>query len=164
MCIYLTCCAKWRMWCVRSSTPSEHRSIWWTKKPKSWSPVAIIGNVARSIRVPISPKSLAGYCATSKKPFLIRDAYEDLSVIDSQLQFDRRWDDVNQFRTRDVMCAPSLFKNELMGVVQVINSRASGFTEADLHLLQTISRPDRVCAVSHAALPRLGHHEEGGTR
>ena len=80
---------------------------------------AIIGNVSRTIRVPIREDSLAGFCAFTGRSFVIPDAYGDLSSIDPALRFDRSWDKVNQFRTRDVMCAPATFKGNVVGVVQV---------------------------------------------
>ncbi len=101
---------------------------------------AIVGNVSRTIRVPIREDSLAGYCALSGRSFVIPDAYGDLSFIDPKLRFDRSWDERNQFRTRDVMCAPAIFKGELTGVVQVINHRKSPFSESDLLPLQSVSR------------------------
>ena len=100
---------------------------------------AIIGNVSRTIRVPICEDSLAGYCALSGRSFVIPDAYGDLSFIDPKLRFDRSWDERNQYRTRDVMCAPAVFKGELMGVVQVINRRQRPFSETDLLPLQSVS-------------------------
>ena len=100
----------------------------------------IIGNVSRRIRVPICADSLAGYCALTGKSFVIPDAYGDLSGIDPQLSFDRSWDELNQYRTRDVMCAPALFKDEVMGVVQVINSKSGAFQDADLISLQSATR------------------------
>jgi signal transduction histidine kinase len=100
---------------------------------------AIIGNVSRTIRVPIREDSLAGYCALTGRSFAIPDAYGDLSFIDPKLRFDRSWDEMNQYRTRDVMCAPAAFKGELMGVVQVINCRLRPFREADLLPLQSVS-------------------------
>lgn len=102
--------------------------------------VAVIGNVARTIRIPISNASLAGFCAASGRAFIVPDAYGDLSAIDPRLRFDGRWDAENRFRTRDVMCAPVLFKGELTGVVQVINSKGTPFGKADLGRLCTISR------------------------
>jgi signal transduction histidine kinase len=101
---------------------------------------AIIGNVSRTIRIPICEDSLAGYCALTGRPFVIPDAYGDLSSIDPRLRFDRSWDEENQFRTCDVMCAPAVFKDEVMGVVQVINSKDNIFQEADLLPLQSVSR------------------------
>jgi signal transduction histidine kinase len=100
---------------------------------------AIVGNVSRTIRVPIREDSLAGYCALSGRSFVIPDAYGDLSIIDPNLRFDRSWDEINQYRTRDVMCAPAAFKGELMGVVQVINGKQRPFTESDLLPLQSVS-------------------------
>jgi signal transduction histidine kinase len=100
---------------------------------------AIIGNVSRTIRVPIREDSLAGYCALTGRSFLIPDAYGNLSFIDPKLRFDRSWDERNQYRTRDVMCAPAIFKGELMGVVQVINRRPHPFSETDLLPLQSVS-------------------------
>jgi signal transduction histidine kinase len=101
---------------------------------------AIIGNVSRTIRIPIGEDSLAGYCALTGRSFVISDAYGDLNAIDPKLRFDRSWDEVNQYRTRDVMCAPAAFKGELMGVVQVINRKERPFREADLLPLQSVSR------------------------
>jgi signal transduction histidine kinase len=100
---------------------------------------AVIGNVSRTIRIPISEDSLAGYCALSGGAFAIPDAYGDLSAIDPNLHHDSSWDEINQFRTRDVMCAPATFKGELMGVVQVINGKTRPFSEADLLPLQSVS-------------------------
>ena len=101
---------------------------------------AVIGNVSRTIRVPICEDSLAGYCALSGRAFVIPDAYGDLSAIDPKLRFDRSWDEANRYRTRDVMCAPATFKGELMGVVQVINGRERPFSEGDLLPLKSVSR------------------------
>jgi signal transduction histidine kinase len=100
---------------------------------------AIIGNVSRTIRVPIREDSLAGYCALTGRSFVIPDAYGDLSFIDPKLRFDRSWDERNQYHTRDVMCAPAIFKGDLMGVVQVINRRPRPFSESDLLPLQSVS-------------------------
>ena len=100
---------------------------------------AIIGNVSRTIRVPIREDSLAGYCALTGRSFVIPDAYGNLSSIDPKLRFDRSWDEINQYRTRDVMCAPAAFKGELMGVVQVLNRRQRPFCETDLLPLQSVS-------------------------
>lgn len=100
---------------------------------------AVIGNVSRTIRVPIREDSLAGYCALTGRSFVIPDAYGDLGAIDPKLRADHSWDEMNGFRTRDVMCAPATFKGELMGVVQVINGKQRPFCEDDLLPLQSVS-------------------------
>ena len=102
--------------------------------------VAVVGNVNRMIHVPIKPSSLAGFCAMTGRTFLVPDAYGDLSEIDPNLHFDRTWDEINNFRTRDVMCSPAMFKGDALGVVQVINSRTEPFTAEDLLPLKSLSR------------------------
>lgn len=111
--------------------------------------IAVVGNVTRRIRVPIRPDSLAGFCAVSGRAFLVPDAYGDLRGIDPALRFDRRWDEANRFRTRDVLCAPALFQGEVVGVVQVINRRQGVFGEHELAHLRTVSRLIG-CALHHA--------------
>jgi signal transduction histidine kinase len=126
---------------VCTGTHAERASIYLVDKAtEELDAVAVVGNVARMIRVPIAPTSLAGYCASSGRAFVVPDAYGDLSGIDPHVQFDARWDAINQFRTRDVLCAPALFKGEVMGVVQAINSRSAPFTNDDLPWLCTVSR------------------------
>lgn len=102
--------------------------------------VALIGNVARVIRVPIRKDSLSGFCALTRRDFVVADAYGDLSRISPDLRFDSSWDEINGFRTRDVMNCPVTFKDELLGVVQVINSKSAPFSEVDLIPLRSISR------------------------
>ena len=101
---------------------------------------AVIGNVPRMIKIPISDKSLAGYCARNSTPLCIQDAYGDLSHISSSLVFDKKWDEINNFRTKDVICAPVVFKEELVGVVQAINCMSRSFDQSCLPMLKSIAR------------------------
>ncbi len=101
---------------------------------------AFIGNVSRIIRIPISNNSLAGFCALSGRSFVVPDAYGDLSSIDLRISFDRTWDEINQFRTRDVMCAPAFFKDQVIGVVEVMNSKGKPFSNENLPPLRSIGR------------------------
>ena len=101
---------------------------------------AMVGNITRTIRIPICKSSLAGFCAVTGRAFVVENAYGDLSGIDPELQFDARWDRINGFRTRDVICAPATFKGQTRGVVQAINSKGKPFNATDLPALQTISR------------------------
>ncbi|MBT3200934.1 MAG: GAF domain-containing sensor histidine kinase [Phycisphaerales bacterium] len=101
---------------------------------------AMIGNIAKTIRIPICKSSLAGFCAVTHQAFVVSDAYGDLSDIDPELKFDASWDKLNNFRTRDVMCAPAIFKGEMCGVVQAINSKNRPFGNEDLPAMETISR------------------------
>jgi len=102
--------------------------------------IAFIGNVSQAIIIPINKKSLAGYCASTQKSFVVPDAYGDLSNIDPNISFDKSWDEKNEFQTRDVICAPAMFQNEVMGVIQVINSKGEPFQESDIETLTNIGR------------------------
>jgi K+-sensing histidine kinase KdpD len=102
--------------------------------------VAVVGNVSQSIIIPINNESLAGYCALTKQSFVVPDAYGDLSYLDARIKFDRSWDRINNFRTRDVICTPAIFKGETIGVVQVINSKEDRFHESDILPLENLSR------------------------
>ena len=103
--------------------------------------VAVVGNVAQTIRVPIEETSLAGYCALHERPLVVPDAYGDLRGIAPALRFDASWDRRNGFRTRDVLCAPARFRDRIVGVVQAINRRGRRpFGPEDLPALLHVSR------------------------
>ncbi|MDP6546504.1 MAG: GAF domain-containing sensor histidine kinase [Phycisphaerae bacterium] len=101
---------------------------------------AMVGNITRTVRIPICKNSLAGFCALTGRAFVVEDAYGELGDIDPELKFDSRWDRINGFRTRDVICAPATFKGQIRGVVQAVNSRGNPFSADDLPALKTISR------------------------
>ena len=124
------------------SLDAERASVYLLTPETGWlEAVAVVGNVPQRIRVEVSANSLAGFCALSRRALVVPDAYGDLSGIDSALHFDRSWDKQNHFRTRDVMCAPALFKGELVGVVQVLNHRGAGrFGQEHLEALRNVSR------------------------
>ena len=110
------------------------------KETQELKSVAFIGNVSQSIIIPINNESLAGYCAQAKCSFVVSDAYGDLKYLDPGIKFDKSWDEMNKFRTRDVICVPAIFKGEVMGVVQAINSKGDPFYESDIIPLENISR------------------------
>jgi len=126
---------------VREDLDAERTTIYLLREEtQELESAAVVGNVARSIRVPVSPRSLAGYCASSARAFVVPDAYDDLTAIAPDLQFDRTWDGVNAFRTRDIMCAPAVFRGEVLGVIQVINGRSRRFGPSSLEQLTLVSR------------------------
>jgi signal transduction histidine kinase len=70
----------------------------------------------------------------------VADAYGDLSHIDPGLRFDPRWDELNRFRTRSVMCAPVIFREELLGVTQILNCSAAALDDAHVEMLENLCR------------------------
>ncbi len=92
------------------------------------------GDEIEEIRVPLSPKSIAGYAAYKQKLLNIKDVYDDneLDAIDPVLKFDKSWDEKTGIRTTQVLVAPIIFKKLLLGAIQLINRKnGSSFNEFD---------------------------------
>ncbi len=86
------------------------------------------GSEIQEIRVPISNKSIAGYVANTGNAVNIADAYDanELKAIHKELTFDHSWDKKTGFRTRQILAAPILYNNALMGVIQILNRKPGG--------------------------------------
>ena len=86
------------------------------------------GSEIQEIRVPISNKSIAGYVANTGSAVNIADAYDanELKAIHKELTFDQSWDKKTGFRTRQILAAPILYNNALMGVIQILNRKPGG--------------------------------------
>ncbi|MBW2616513.1 MAG: GspE/PulE family protein [Deltaproteobacteria bacterium] len=101
------------------------------------------GDEVNEIRVPITNSSISGYCAASGKMANIQDVYDEneLKVINSQLKFDKSWDQKSGFKTTQVLVAPVVYNKYLLGVIQLINKRAGErFTEEDEASVQDIAK------------------------
>lgn len=100
------------------------------------------GDEIREIRVPISPRSIAGYAACKQKLLNIRSAYDpvELAGIDPALRFDHTWDKKTGFKTRQVLAYPVVHQRFLLGVIQLINRHdGEAFTEADEACVKELS-------------------------
>lgn len=84
-------------------------------------------NAFKDIRLPISDQSIAGYVALSRKMANIADVYDDreLRELNPNLKFLQAVDKRTGYRTKQQLVAPILDANDndLIGVVQIINSR-----------------------------------------
>ncbi len=91
----------------------------------------IEGDDVREIR--LAPgQGLAGWTARHSVPLVIPDAYNDE-------RFDREWDEASGFVTRNVLCHPVWGRRgRVLGVVEVLNSLESTFSEEDILLLSTV--------------------------
>ena len=83
-------------------------------------------NSSRDLKLPISPQSLAGYVAFSKKALNLPDVYDDdaLKLIHPSLTFLKEVDRRSGYRTRQMLVAPILEGEKLHGVLQVINNKS----------------------------------------
>ncbi|MBI3592145.1 MAG: GAF domain-containing protein [Nitrospirae bacterium] len=94
------------------------------------------------IRVPIMKSSLAGYSAATGKIINIKDAYDDseLKGIDSELSFNKTWDQKSGYRTRSVLVVPIPIKSgtDIVGVFQALNKPA-GFSDSDVNIMNQLA-------------------------
>jgi len=92
------------------------------------------GDTVSEIRVPISPKSIAGWVAMEKKILNIADVYdrEELKKHGNNLNFDDTWDKKSGVSTKSMLVVPLLHENRLMGVLQLVNKKSTDtFTPFD---------------------------------
>ena len=84
------------------------------------------GTEVQQIVIPISDKSLAGYCAITGTIINVKNAYNphELKLIGNNLKFDDSWDKKTGFVTRQVLCVPMKFQKSLIGVIQIINKKS----------------------------------------
>ena len=85
-------------------------------------------NSFKDIKLPISEQSIAGFVAVNKRVINIRDVYDDaeLKSYSPQLNFLKAVDAKTGYRTKQMLVAPIVEAKtkELIGVVQIINSRS----------------------------------------
>lgn len=101
-------------------------------------------DLEEEIRLPLSPTSIAGYVAMSKRPIKIDDVYdsEELAALHAKLRFDYSYDQESGYVTRAMLVVPITHKDTLLGVMQIIN-----------HIgIETFSDDDLAHAVSIADL------------
>lgn len=101
------------------------------------------GSQLKEIRVPISNQSIAGYVANTFNIVNISDAYNqaELKAIDFELTFDASWDKKSGFKTKQILAAPIFYKDQLMGVIQILNKKkgTQKFTEEEIGLVMEIA-------------------------
>ena len=78
-------------------------------------------------------EGIAGWVAQKRQPVIIKDAQKDP-------RFSRRADKKTGFVTRTMLCVPLIHRQELLGVLNVLNSRDKPFfEEEDLGLLESFA-------------------------
>jgi len=84
----------------------------------------------RDLKLPLAEHSIAGYVGMSRKMLNLRDVYDDaeLKGHNPNLRFLQEVDKRTGYRTKQMLVAPVLEApvGDLLGVVQLINSKAGG--------------------------------------
>jgi type II secretory ATPase GspE/PulE/Tfp pilus assembly ATPase PilB-like protein len=105
-------------------------------------------NQFKDLKLPISEQSIAGYCGSHRRVINIRDVYDDeeLKTYSPKLNFLKEVDKRTGYRTKQMLVAPVIdaASKELMGVIQVINSKSGQpfsvmVEEGVTHLAETLA-------------------------
>ncbi|HEY4244955.1 MAG TPA: HD domain-containing phosphohydrolase [Kofleriaceae bacterium] len=92
---------------------------------------------ATRFRIPVSTSSISGHCVVTKESINVVDLYrlDEPGTGNNPWGFthDRSFDDKNRYQTRSVLAVPMISaRNEVIGVIQLINKRAKGWIALDL--------------------------------
>ena len=102
-----------------------------------------IGDEIKEIRVKINKRSISGFVAFSRTSVNIKDAYndEELKRYDPELGFNQTYDTQSGFRTKQVLASAIIFKEEILGVLQLINKKnGDPFDHYDLSFVKEVAR------------------------
>jgi sigma-B regulation protein RsbU (phosphoserine phosphatase) len=76
---------------------------------------------------------IAGWVALRREPLIINDCYNDP-------RFNKEFDRSSGFQTRNIVCVPMINKEDLVGVIEVINkNNRDEFTKEDLELFGALA-------------------------
>jgi two-component system NtrC family sensor kinase len=116
--------------------------------------VTLQGDATRFSNIRLKPgQGIAGWVAKHGKPLSIADVREDA-------RFYAHVDEITHFETRSILCVPLKVKEQVIGVLEVINKRSKSgegwqpFSKGDQQLLMTLASWVAV-AVENARLNRL---------
>src|SRR5262249_48838443 len=96
----------------------------------------------REIRI-LNNQGIAGYVFTKGEGVIVQDAYADP-------RFDRAIDEETGYVTENVLCAPiRTVKEEIIGVLQMLNKKEGEFNPEDLRLLEAMTRQTAITLRNH---------------
>jgi transcriptional regulator with GAF, ATPase, and Fis domain len=99
---------------------------------------------------------IAGRAVSDKKPQLVTDVHRDP-------EFFPGIDEKSDFLTRELIAAPMLYRDQVLGVVEALNKRGGNFGATDLHLLQMFAGLAAI-AVNNANTHQTLQREYDGVR
>jgi signal transduction histidine kinase len=101
-------------------------------------------NAAKMRGITIPAESIAGWVALHREPVIVTDVLQDS-------RFFRNIDQVLQFKTRSIVAVPMIHKDELIGVLEVLNKRTDTFTPLDQEIMVILAGQASV-AITNARL------------
>jgi PAS domain-containing protein len=102
-------------------------------KKKIFSIKNSIGPVGEDIKgVGFPYEGIVGWCAETRKPIIVND-------VENDTRFSNKMDFGSGFKTKNILAIPCMVDNELLGVIEFINSLNGEFSEAELALGWTLA-------------------------
>jgi sigma-B regulation protein RsbU (phosphoserine phosphatase) len=102
------------------------------------------GKDVKPFRLPVG-KGIAGWVAKHGKPLLIPDAYKDK-------RFNPEFDKKSGFKTKSIICVPMIYKDKIIGILQVLNRKDGAiFHSSDLRIF-TIFASQAALAIENSRL------------
>jgi putative nucleotidyltransferase with HDIG domain len=145
------------MTCVEEFMQAEASSIWGLDRQRQ----ELFFQLARGkgvdkikgLRLKLG-EGIVGWVAQTRQPLVIADTSSDQ-------RFAGRVDEASGFQTRSILCVPLILKDQLVGVLQVLNKRdTKGFNDADLELLTILGNQIATAlenARIHARMQKIFH-------
>ncbi|MCG2725437.1 MAG: GAF domain-containing protein [Elusimicrobia bacterium] len=102
-------------------------------KKRTVSVKSSIGPVGEDIKgVSFGYEGIVGWCADNKQSIIVNDVEKDI-------RFSKKMDYGSGFKTKSILAVPCIVDNELLGIMEFINSLNGGFGETDLALAVILS-------------------------
>jgi type II secretory ATPase GspE/PulE/Tfp pilus assembly ATPase PilB-like protein len=117
------------------------------------------GDFPKEIRVPINNKSIAGYTANTAQITNIANAYDrhELTMLNSELSFDKSWDEESGYVTKQILTVPIFFKKYLIGVFQLVNKKnGDRFTLEDQNSAVEMAKVLGIAFFNHQKVTQKG--------
>jgi putative nucleotidyltransferase with HDIG domain len=90
------------------------------------------GEEIKRIVLPVG-EGVAGWVAKSGQPLIVND-------VNSDPRFSKKVDEITKLKTKSILCVPIKFKEEILGVIEVLNKFSDEeFTEQDLQYLTVLA-------------------------
>lgn len=92
------------------------------------------GEKAKALKTMTLPigQGIAGWVAEHREPQVVNDTSKDP-------RFAGKFDKASGFTTKSLLCVPMVFRDELVGVVEVLNRKQGTFEAQDIELLKALA-------------------------
>jgi len=99
------------------------------------------GTEVTELKVPINTHSIAGYVAMAQQAIIVNHPYDKDTLRDIyfKLRFEKKYDRLSRFKTKNVLCVPINHGGILLGVLQILNRQDGDFDVADMSVASDIA-------------------------